>query len=114
MMIDTEATVQRKIKHLAAMLGFHISDTSQGYRPGGRRHGTTRITAGFPDLFMMHPDRQIHFFVEVKKPGGKPTPKQEDWHGVARKAGVGIYVCDSAADFVLALRQYGFMGEEAD
>lgn len=35
------------------------------------------------------------FFVEFKRPGGKPTPKQSDEHELMRKHGLTVYVCDT-------------------
>lgn len=96
---ESENSVQKKIKQLASHYGYHVSDTSQGYRPGGRRHGTTRITRGFPDLFMMNPQTRDHLFVEVKKEGGSLSDHQIIWHETALLAGVPCYTCDSASSF---------------
>jgi hypothetical protein len=50
-----EAEVQKACKALLRAWQFKVSDTSQGYRPGGKRHGTTRITKGVPDLYVTRP-----------------------------------------------------------
>ena len=47
-----ESDVQRAIKVALKTKGFQIIDTSQGFRPGGKRHGSTRITKGTPDLYV--------------------------------------------------------------
>lgn len=47
-----ESDVQNAIKTALKARGFQIIDTSQGFRPGGKRHGTTRITKGTPDLYV--------------------------------------------------------------
>lgn len=39
------------------------------------------------------------FFVEFKRPGGKPTPKQLDEHKVMRAAGLWVYVIDTREKF---------------
>ncbi len=52
-----ENDVQTAIKQVLKVWGFDIIDTSQGYRPGGKRHGTTRITKGTPDLFVWRKPR---------------------------------------------------------
>lgn len=52
-----ESDVQRDVKAILELYGFDVTDTSQGYRPGGRRHGTTRITRGTPDLFVTRPPK---------------------------------------------------------
>lgn len=38
-------------------------------------------------------------FVEFKRPGGKPTPKQLDEHRRMREAGLMVYVCDDIDSF---------------
>lgn len=53
-----EADVQRDVKALLQMYGFNVSDLSQGYRPGGRRHATTRQTPGIPDMWVTRPTDQ--------------------------------------------------------
>jgi hypothetical protein len=50
-----ESEVQKAIKGLLHSWRFRVTDTSQGYRPGGGRHGTTRITRGTPDLYVTRP-----------------------------------------------------------
>jgi hypothetical protein len=47
-----ESDVQKAIKGALKAKKFWIIDTSQGFRPGGKRHGTTRITKGTPDLYV--------------------------------------------------------------
>lgn len=46
-----ESDVQKAIKRILEVSKFTVIDTSQGFRPGGKRHGTTRITLGTPDLY---------------------------------------------------------------
>lgn len=47
-----ESDVQKAIKAALKAKKFQVIDTSQGFRPGGKRHGTTRITKGTPDLYV--------------------------------------------------------------
>lgn len=48
--------------------GASVCSLSQGYRPGGRRHATTRQTKGLADLYVFIPRRGIAFWHEVKAP----------------------------------------------
>lgn len=105
---ETEASVQKKIKQLAGILGFRLlCDSSQGYRPGGPRHGTTRITKGFPDLLFGHPERQVLVFVEVKGPNGELSADQRAWHARAAACGARVWTCRSAAEFQAYAETYG-------
>ena len=67
-----EARIQRNIRDLLVQVGFHVWDTSQGYRkdPGG-----TRMTPGLPDLVLSGHNHTL--FVEVKTEKGKLTPHQQ-------------------------------------
>ncbi len=49
--IETETEAQAGVKWVLGWHGFEILDTSQGYRPGGKRHATTRLERGTPDLY---------------------------------------------------------------
>lgn len=107
----TEAAVQRRVKALWRSLGGWVAcDSSQGYRPGGRRHATTRITLGFPDLVLMHPGRELVLFREVKRPGGKLTEYQRTWLERARACGADVGVWDSVESACEDLRRYGWEG----
>lgn len=54
---DRETDVQGTSKKMLEAAGFRVIDTSQGFRPGGKRHATTRITRGTPDVFVWKPRR---------------------------------------------------------
>lgn len=96
--IPTEREVQREVKRVLALHGYIVSDFSQGYRPGGKRHGTTRQTPGVPDLYCQHRTRPVRFWVEVKRPGGRLTEAQVNWRANERIAGGVVYVIHSGAD----------------
>jgi len=49
---ENEGEVQTIVSKILKSHSFSVTDTSQGYRPGGARHGTTRITLGTPDLYV--------------------------------------------------------------
>ncbi|WP_425155502.1 VRR-NUC domain-containing protein [Candidatus Palauibacter sp.] len=105
---DRERDVQRRIVALARTLGFFVSDLSQGYRPGGRRHSTTRQTPGVPDLYLAHPERRFRIWVEVKGPKGNLSEKQRAWHAKVGAAGARIWTCSSVAEFAAHLEPYGW------
>jgi hypothetical protein len=65
----TEAQVQEKIKSFWRSIGGFVNDYSQGYRPGGRHHGSTRQTEGVADLLLQHEGRGVALFWETKRPG---------------------------------------------
>ena len=80
-------------------LGFHVSSTQQT--------GPSRQTIGMPDLFVAHPVRKVYAWMEVKRPGKKPTEQQAAWHEAVRDAGCPVLVVHSvieAFDQLEALR----------
>jgi len=62
-----EADVQRRITALFKQCGGEVYNLAQGYRPGGKNHGTTRQTKGLPDLFVFFPTWRRAVWYEVKK-----------------------------------------------
>ena len=81
-----ERDVQRRVVALLKSAGFTVYSLSQGYRPGGRGHGTTRQTKGLPDLYAMSP--RLFLWVEVKRLGGKQTPEQVEFEADCRACGI--------------------------
>lgn len=71
-------------------LGFHVSSTQQT--------GPSRQTIGMPDLFVAHPVRKVFAWIEVKRPGKKPTPLQQAWHDGVREAGCPVIVATSVLE----------------
>lgn len=105
---QTEAQVQEDCKRLVMATGGSVlCDSSQGYRPGGKRHGSTRITVGFPDLMIGYPtkgDRSAFVaMVEVKGPDGKVSPQQVAWHVSARACGLAVWVVHSVHELAAFL-----------
>jgi hypothetical protein len=100
-----EKDVQKSVKAALRLFGFHISDFSQGYRPGGGRHGSTRQTPGIPDLYCQHRSLPVRFWVEVKRPGGKLTDAQWLWHEQERHAGGLVLTMTSGAEMAEFLRE---------
>ncbi len=94
-----EAEVQRQIVQAARALGFHVYSLSQGYRPGGRRHGTTRQTKGLSDLFLVHRSRALRCWVEVKGTKTRVTPEQVVFQERVKRAGGHAIICRSVEEF---------------
>jgi hypothetical protein len=78
--------------------------------------GKTTSEGGIPDLFgwfykptMEHPGLvfPLHFFIEVKKPGGKLRPKQAAFLNVANFDGVIAFKADSWAECLNELHRRG-------
>lgn len=63
-----EASVQQRVVAIYRAAGATVCNLAQGYRPGGRRHGTTRQTKGIPDLYVFLPRRELAWWHEVKAP----------------------------------------------
>lgn len=79
-----EREVQRRVVALYKSAGCTVYSLSQGYRPGGAGHGTTRQTKGLPDLYVFPPSHHAvrgvsPWWHEVKRPGGKQTPEQREF-----------------------------------
>jgi hypothetical protein len=78
--------------------GVPLHDGRKGFRPGPTR--------GVSDILGLLPGGARFLAIEVKRPGGKPTPQQQaflDW--VNEGGGVGI-VASSIADVEHALREH--------
>ena len=70
-----EKDVQRHVVQLYAAAGCWVYSLSQGYRPGGKGHGTTRQTKGLPDLYVMHSAGRVCWH-ETKRPGAVQSTGQ--------------------------------------
>ena len=96
-----ERDVQRAICDLFRMrynIHFvHIDAGGAGWRSvesgGGRGH--SGIPAGFPDLLGVIPPSGRAIYVEVKAPGGKPTPAQLHYLDMVRSRGAVAFWADS-------------------
>lgn len=72
----SEAEFQRQVVQLAALLGYRVFHTYDSRKSTG---------AGFPDLVLVGRGRVL--FAELKRRGGKTTPRQDDWLAALREAG---------------------------
>lgn len=77
-----EAEIQLAIRRAMETLGYHVSDLSQD-RP-------TRQTPGIPDLWVMGHGRFT--WAEVKRPKGRTSKHQDEWHRAARENGAPVAI----------------------
>lgn len=61
-----EAAVQQRVRLIYEGAGGVVKNLAQGYRPGGRRHATTRQAKGIADLLVFLPRRNVALWHEVK------------------------------------------------
>lgn len=101
-----EKVIQAEVKKVLALHGYLISDFSQGYRPGGSRHASTRITCGVPDVYVQHRSLPITMWIEVKRPGENLSADQVAWHAAEKHAGGKVIVIHSGHEMHLYLEQF--------
>jgi hypothetical protein len=77
----TEKQVEAWIIELYQKVGCIVHKTSQRQRPVG-------MTVGIPDLIVFCPRRNLMFFHEVKRDGGRQSPGQEAFEIACRQCGV--------------------------
>ena len=56
------------------------------------------VPKGWPDRELILPGG-VTLRVEFKRPGEKPSPAQEHWHGMLAAIGHTVWVCDSVDEF---------------
>jgi hypothetical protein len=106
----TEPQVQEAIKTLWRALGGFTNDLSQGYRPGGRRHGSTRQTKGLADLYLQHSGRACALWWETKRPGHEEAQTEEQKLFERRNEACGIPSGHGGLPaFRAMLRRLGFL-----
>jgi hypothetical protein len=66
--VKLEEKIQTRVVATYKAAGATVCSLSQGYRPGGKRHGTTRQTKGLADLYVFLPCKRIAFWHETKAP----------------------------------------------
>lgn len=107
----TEADVQSQIIALLELNGAHV-DVIVERIPWGRKTSTP----GLPDLvgwFYAKPGvvyvdpSPRHFFIEVKRPGGKLRPAQAAWLEKAQRDGVIAFKAESVEEMVAEFKKYG-------
>ena len=65
------------------------------------------LTPAIPDLCILFESKAI--FIEVKKPGEKPTPKQEMIHYVMEKTGHSVWIASSVEEIEQILKEEGII-----
>ena len=73
---------------------------------GGDQHGRAHYdAAGFPDLLLVHPGRNLIWFRELKSAKGKLTDRQQRWYDYLADSGINVAVWRPAdwPDIVQAL-----------
>ena len=78
-------------------VGFQVSSTQQTR--------ASRQTIGMPDLYASHAAWSLRLWIEVKRPSGKTSPAQQEWHDAERAAGGTVIVVTSAADAVRQIEE---------
>lgn len=71
----TEAEFARRVVDLALRAGWRENRTYPSR--AGSAWRTTTSSVGFPDHLFVKPGRLV--VLELKAPGGKPTPEQTEW-----------------------------------
>ena len=104
----TERELQKAGTDLLKQLGFDVSNLSQGFRPGGRRHGSTRQRPGLPDTYCRHVLKRLRFWIEWKGPETRVTDHQRSWHELEAASGGTVWIVRSVGDLCQILRGYGF------
>jgi len=94
-----EAEIRRAIRAALEYHGFVVVDLEQGYRPGTRRHATTRVRKGLADLYVM--GHGTSAWVEVKSATGRQTPDQQAFQRDCELAGVPYYLWRHEAEALL-------------
>ena len=87
-----EKDIHRAVAQFYKLCGCHVYNLAQGYRPGGKRHGSTRQTEGLADLYVLWPARGVAWWHEVKRPGkyGVISPAQSDFDRLNGLCGVTV------------------------
>lgn len=69
------------------------------------------MKAGYPDVRIERPNATCPHgaAIELKRPGGKRTPAQEEWCSALVSYCVRYDVCHSLDDVIAALRRWGYL-----
>ena len=105
-----------RVRAVYARAGGFWYDLSQGFRPGGKRHGSTRQTPGLGDLFVIFPPTGLTLWHETKAIRPADLAKK-DWLAsrFAREvvkdgkvdSTVALGICDSPELYEIFLRDLG-------
>lgn len=76
---DPEARFQKWIERYARARGWTLQFHVLRGRVRGGRWVTNTSSSGVPDLWLIRPSTGQLVVLEVKAPGGRSTPEQEQW-----------------------------------
>ncbi len=97
---DGNADIARTVR----MLGGKLIRVHSGHVVvSGGRH-MKLAEAGTPDHIALFPDG-LTIWLEQKRPGGKLSQAQRDWHAWARRNGHRVAVVETGADVVRAVNE---------
>lgn len=91
--LKTETEIQKEIMDYLTLHGWVVYRMNSGRRAGTRLHDT-----GTPDL--MAQKNGITIWIEVKRPGKKPTKAQLEAHQKIRDNGFKVYVVTSLKELL--------------
>lgn len=78
----TERVLQERVRHLAVAMGWLVYHT----------HDSRRSEPGFPDLVLVHADRRLLLYRELKTMRGTVTAHQRRWLDALTAAGANAAV----------------------
>jgi hypothetical protein len=95
-----ETAIQTRCLEALRADGFRVERINSG-RAMGFHGGVIQLASkGTPDLLVLWP----YLWIEVKRPGKKPSAEQEEWHAWARDIGVPVVVVSSPEEAVASAR----------
>jgi hypothetical protein len=87
--------------------GGSRGDTEQSRKVQGGKLKAEGVKAGIPDLFVpIRRGKAGGLYIEMKKPGGKPSAEQKEFGAFAIAQGYQFEVCDSYNKAVAVLKNY--------
>lgn len=102
----TENDVTVAVLALAKRLGWrpHRNHVGTFYTRDGRPVKVHKI--GMPDWLLLHPKHGV-CWVEVKRPGGKPSKEQREFMASLTHAGYRVCLVESDSDLALFFERWG-------
>jgi len=71
---------------------FHVPNEGRRGQREAERLQREGVVAGAPDLVCVRGGRVV--FLEMKKPGGRVSAAQKQFHAALRRAGAEVHVCE--------------------
>jgi hypothetical protein len=105
-----EAAIQRAIiarLRLSGIVCHHSPNAAKRSVIGGRRVKQDGMITGWPDLTVVGPEGLVAF-LEVKAPGGKPSPAQSEIGDMLTRMGHTWAEVRSQDEAVAVLQQWGW------